>query len=92
MAILPSSSHVSIAVWLHHFDFNETPGEKARLELHKNATCSFQQILEAECYKTAAVQQITSHLTNHLSSLYRCGTRLQKWGTQSELNLLMKVC
>ena len=30
-------------------------GEKARWELHKNATCCFEQILEAASYKTAVV-------------------------------------
>ena len=34
-------------VWLHHLEFNETPGEKARWELHNDAACYFEQILEA---------------------------------------------
>ena len=38
--------------------------EKARWELHKNATCRFQNILETAVYKTAAVWPLTSHLIN----------------------------
>ena len=53
------------AVWLHHLDFNEIPGEKARWEVHKNAACSFEQILEVAPYRTAAVWPLTSNLTNH---------------------------
>ena len=39
--------------------------EKARWELHKNSTYRLQQILEAAHYRTATVQLLTSHLTNH---------------------------
>ena len=39
--------------------------KKDRWELHKNATFCFEQILEAAPHKTAAVEPLTSHLTNH---------------------------
>ena len=39
--------------------------KKAGWERHKNAVCCFKQILEAAPYKTADVQPINSHLTNH---------------------------
>ena len=55
MGILQGSSYLSITVWLHHLDFNEMLGEKARCELHKDAACCSQQILETAPYKTAAV-------------------------------------
>ena len=32
-------NHVSTTVWLHHLNFNETPGEVARWKLHKTAAC-----------------------------------------------------
>ena len=35
--ILPSCSRVNNIVWLHYRDSNETPREKAKWELHKNA-------------------------------------------------------
>ena len=38
--------------------------EKALSELHKNATCPFEQILKAAFHKTVAVQLLASHLTN----------------------------
>ena len=44
---LPSCGCVSTTVWLHHLDDNETPGEKARRELHNNDRCCSEQILEA---------------------------------------------
>ena len=46
--ILPSCDCISSTVGMHHMDINETHGEKARGELHKNATCSLEQVLEAE--------------------------------------------
>ena len=63
MGILRSCSLVSTVVWLHHF--NKTPREKARWELHKDAACCFEQLLEAAPHITAAVWPLTSHLTNH---------------------------
>ena len=41
------------------------------------------------------VNAILTHLPrgcNLLSFLHRCGTRLQEWDTQWNLNSLMKVC
>ena len=55
------------------------PGEKARWELHKQAVCCFEQKLETACYKTAAVQPLTSHLTSHPSKMNKtCRTLLDK--------------
>ena len=51
MRILPSCSHVSILVGLHHLDFYKMLKEKARWKLHKDAACCFEQILEAAPYK-----------------------------------------
>ena len=38
MEFLSICSCVSTNVWMHHLDINETPGEKARWKLHKNAS------------------------------------------------------
>ena len=38
---------------------------KARWELHKDAVCCFEQILEAAPHKTATVLPPASHLTSH---------------------------
>ena len=50
---------------MHHQDYNETLGEKGWKELHKNATCCFEQIMEAKPYKTAAVRSLTAYLPNY---------------------------
>ena len=47
MGIHPSSVCISSAVWLHHLDPNKMIRVKARSELHKNAACCSEQILEA---------------------------------------------
>ena len=36
MQFLPGSGHVDTAVWMHHLDANQTAGEVARRQLHKN--------------------------------------------------------
>ena len=48
---------------MHLFDPNEMHSEKANKTLRKNATCSFEQILEGKNHKTAASQPLSSHLT-----------------------------
>ena len=55
-----------ITLWLHHLDSN-----RARWVLHKNATCCFEQILEAAPYKTAALQPLISNLTNQAAGEVR---------------------
>ena len=50
---------------MHLIDANKTLKIKAGWELHKNAACCFEQILEAITLKTAAIWPPTSHLTNH---------------------------
>ena len=44
-------------------------GEKARQELHKDAACFFERILEPSSNKTAAVLPLMSHLINHPSEM-----------------------
>ena len=46
MGILPSWGCVSTTVGLQLLDFNKTPGEKAKWELHKGAACCFEQTLQ----------------------------------------------
>ena len=43
MEIIPSCDHVSTIVWMQQLD--QTLGVKARWELHKDNTGSFEQIL-----------------------------------------------
>ena len=41
------SGHIDTAIWVHYMDANKTAGEEARRQLHKNAACNLEQILEA---------------------------------------------
>ena len=52
---------------MHYRNANKTPGEKANWELHKNATCCFEQILEATAHKTTFGRPLPSHQTNNSS-------------------------
>ena len=57
----------------------ETIREKARCELHKEATCHFEHILEASPNKTTAVRPLASYHTNHLSKINQmCWALLEK--------------
>ena len=47
---------------MHRMDANKMPREKARWDLHKNATCCLGQILKIIPSKTAAIRPFTSHL------------------------------
>ena len=67
MEIIASDSCDSTIVWLHHPEFNEKLGEKARQKLHKDPADCFEWNLEAIRYKTPTVQPLSSHLRNHLS-------------------------
>ena len=58
-------SCVRTIVWLHHFDFNKTHGDKARWKLFKNAECCFKQFLEATYHKTITARPPISHLKTH---------------------------
>ena len=48
MEILQAEALLIILVWLHYTNYNETPGEKARWKLHKNASGYFEGIQEAD--------------------------------------------
>ena len=48
--------------------YYSTTGEKKRWEFHKNARCSFEQILEAAPNKTVTVRPLTSNLVSYPSN------------------------
>ena len=60
MGIFPSCSHMNTTIWQHHLDCNKMPGEKVTWELHKDAPCCFEQIMEISLYKTVAVCYLAS--------------------------------
>ena len=65
MVFFPSRFDVSITVFLHHPDSNETLSEHAKWEIDKTSTCSFEQILEAALSKTAVTQPPAILLAKH---------------------------
>ena len=65
---------------MHHMDADKTHSEKARLELHKNATSYTEQFLEATPHETTVVRSPTPHLTNHPSKTKTYRTQLEKQG------------
>ena len=64
---LPSSGRVDTAIWMHYIDANETDGEKAGRQLHKNAASNIEQVLEATPNKAAAIRPPTTHHENYQS-------------------------
>ena len=64
--------------------------EKVRWELHKNAACCLEQILEAAPHKTAAVQPLTTYFINYSSKMNKiCGALLEKQEQTHKWNCLM---
>ena len=58
---LPSSGRIDTAIWMHYLDANKTAGEKARRQLHKNAACNIEQVLEVTPHKAPTIRPPTSH-------------------------------
>ena len=81
MRFFPSSGCINTTVQMHHTDTDKTYREKAKWELHKNATSYKEQIREAIPHEKTAVWPLTSHLQNHpnkMNKTYR--TLLKKQG------------
>ena len=91
MGILPRRRCVNNTVWIHYMDSNETPRENAGWELHKNASCYFELILEATPQKFVAVWLLTSYLRNQQSKTNRTikKVRTSSWATFSHRLLLI---
>ena len=54
---------------MHHMDSKKILGEKAKLEINKDAACCSEKILEVVLHKTVATWPFTSHLINHPSKM-----------------------
>ena len=52
---------------MHYMDANETDGEKAWQQLHKNASRNIEQVLEAKPHKAPAIRPPASHHENYQS-------------------------
>ena len=66
-SFFPSSGRGDTAIWKHYIDANETYGEKAWWQSHKNAARHIEQVLETAPHKTVDVRPPTSHHLNNLS-------------------------
>ena len=64
---LPGSCRIDTAVWMHYIDANQTAGEEARRQLHKNAASNIKQALEATPHKTPTIRPPTTHHENYPS-------------------------
>ena len=67
---------VNTILRMHHIDADKTYWEKARQELHKNATSYIELILEATPHETATVRSLTSNLQDCHDKT--CRTLMQK--------------
>ena len=87
---LPNCSCVHTTISMHYMDINQMYREKTLCELHKNAACCREQILEAASHKTAALQPLAIHFTNYSSKTNKtCGALLEKPGRIHKRHYLM---
>ena len=56
-----------IHTYMHYLDAKQTPGEKSRRHLHKNAASNTEQVLEATPHKAPTIRPPTSHHENYQS-------------------------
>ena len=52
---------------MHYVDANNTAGEEARRQLHKNTASNIEQVLAATLYKTPTIRPPASHHENYPS-------------------------
>ena len=50
---------------MHFMDANETHGEKAWQQLHKNSASNIEQVPETAPHKAVAVRPLTTHHENY---------------------------
>ena len=67
ICLLPGSGRIDTAIWMHYMDSNETAGEEARRQLHKNAASNLEQVLAATPHKTPTVRPPASYYENYPS-------------------------
>ena len=54
-----------LLIWMHYMDANQTYGEKAWRQLHKNAASDIEQVMVTVPHKAAAVRPPTTHHKNY---------------------------
>ena len=58
---------VDTAVWMHRLDANQTAGEEARRQLHKNVASNIEQVLAVTPHKASPIRRPASHHRNYPS-------------------------
>ena len=64
---MEGSGRIDTAVWMHYLDANETAGEEAKRQLHKNAASNIEQVLAATPNKATTIRPPASHHENYPS-------------------------
>ena len=64
---LPGCGRIVTAVWMHYLDGNQTAGEEARRQLHKNVASNIVQVLAATPHKAPTIRPPASHQVNYPS-------------------------
>ena len=64
---LPGSGRIDTAVWMHYLDANQTAGEEAGRQLHKNVASNIEQVLAATPNKAPTIRPPASHHENYPS-------------------------
>ena len=65
LQFFPNSGRINTDVWMYRMDADQTHGEQARRQLHKNAASCREQVQKAVPHKAAPVRWPTIHLENH---------------------------
>ena len=79
MQFLPGSGRVDTVVWMYSVDANETAGEEAGRQLHKNVASNVEQALTATPHKAPTIWPPATHQENYPSQTNQtCRTLLEK--------------
>ena len=72
---------LTTAVWMHYLDANQTAGEEARRQLHKNVASNIEQVLAVTPYKAPTIRPPASHHENYPNKTNQtCRSLLEKQG------------
>ena len=64
---LSGCGRVDTAIWMHYLDADETVGEEARRQLHKNVASSIEQVLAATPHEAPTIRSPTTYHENYTS-------------------------
>ena len=53
---MPVSCRIDTTVWMHYLDANNTAGEEARRQIHKNVESNIEQVLAVTPHKAPTIR------------------------------------